>query len=78
MRLTVNIPDRLFRRAEALAAKRELSLKKLIVNALKREVNGGDSVGTISRQRCVGFPVVHLRSGSRLDLRKFDFDDLLV
>ena len=78
MRTTIDIPDPLFRRTKALAAMRGSSIKELVVGALEREVNGRESSVTTSPPRRVRFPVVHLRSGRKLDLSKFDFDDLLA
>jgi hypothetical protein len=77
MRITVDLPDNLLRRTKALTAIRGSSLKELIVRAVEREVNAEDSVTARSPRR-VRLPLVHLRSGRKLDLSKFDFDDLLA
>jgi hypothetical protein len=77
MRTTIDIPDPLFRRTKALAAMRGSSIKELVVRALEREVNGGESPATSLPPR-TRLPVIHLRSGRPLDLSKFDFDDLLA
>ena len=77
MRTTIDLPDNLFRRTKALAAVRGSSLKELIVRAVEREVNAEGSV-TAGTPRRAGLPLVHLKSGRKLDLSKFDFDDLLA
>jgi len=78
MRTTIDLPENLFRRTKALAAVRGSSMKDLIVRALEREVNAqGSETQTSSRKR-PPFPVVHLKSGRKLDLSDFDFDDLLA
>ena len=78
MRTTIDLPDNLLRRTKALAAVRGSSMKELIVRAVEREVNSGgsDAVGPSARRG--DLPVVHLRSKRKLDLSKFDFDDLLT
>ena len=78
MRTTVDLPDNLLRRTKALAALRGSSMKELIVRAVEREVNAEGSVAAGQAARCGEFPLVHLRSKRKLDLSKFDFDDLLA
>lgn len=77
VRTTIDLPDSLLRRTKALAAMRGSSLKELIVRAVEREVNAEDSV-TAGIPRRAELPLVHLKSGRKLDLSKFDFDDLLA
>jgi hypothetical protein len=78
MRTTIDLPDNLLRRTKALAAMRGSSLKEVIVRAVEREVNAeGPGVAGPSSRRAE-FPVIHLRSKRKLDLSKFDFDDLLA
>ena len=74
MRTTIDVPDTLFRKAKATAALRGSTMKELVVRALEREVEGlGSSKKTSAR---VTLPL-HLKSGRKLDLTNFDFDDLL-
>jgi hypothetical protein len=72
----IDMPDALFRKTKALAALRGSSMKDLIVRAVEREVNSPSP--TESSPRRLKLPVVHLRSGRKLDLTGFDFDDLLA
>jgi len=78
MRTTIDLPDNLFRRTKALAAVRGSSLKELVVRAVEREVEVGFSPEAAPVPRSPKFPLVHLRSRRKLDLSKFDFDDLLA
>ena len=78
MRITIDLPDNLFRRTKALAAVRGSSMKDLIIRAVEHEVNAEGAANRASSPRRAGFPVVHLKSGRKLDLGKFDFDDLLA
>jgi hypothetical protein len=77
MRTTIDLPDNLLRRTKALAAMRGSSLKEVIVRAVEREVNA-EGHGVAASSLRVDLPVVHLRSKRKLDLSKFDFDDLLA
>jgi hypothetical protein len=74
MRTTIEIPDDLFRRAKATAALRGSTMKELVVRAVEREVAGLGSPKKASVR--VKLPL-HLKSGRKLDLTNFDFDDLL-
>jgi hypothetical protein len=78
MRTTIDLPDNLLRRTKALAALRGSSMKEFIVRAVEREVNAEGSVAAGQAARRGEFPLVHLRSKRKLDLSKFDFDDLLA
>jgi metal-responsive CopG/Arc/MetJ family transcriptional regulator len=78
MRVVIELPDNLLRRMQALAARRGVSAKSLIIWAVEREVNAEGFVVADSSPHRSGFPLVHLRSRRKLDLSKFDFDDLLA
>src|SRR5437588_10018343 len=78
MRTTIDVPDTLFRRAKALAALRGASMKDLIVQALEREVRAEAHGESGVSARHVQFPLIRLRAGRKLDLSKFNFDDLLT
>jgi len=77
MRTTIDLPGNLLRRTKALAAMRGSSLKEVIVRAVEREVNA-EGTGVAGPSPRADLPVVHLRSRRKLDLSKFDFDDLLA
>jgi hypothetical protein len=74
MRTTIDLPDTLFRKTKATAALRGSTMKDLIVRAVEREVENPGPTGTRHR---VKLPLLHLKSGRKLDLTNFDFDDLL-
>ena len=77
MRTTIEIPDTLFRKTKATAALRGSTMKELVVRALERE-GGNNSPSKKSATRRVKLPLIHLKSGRKLDLSNFDFDDLLA
>jgi hypothetical protein len=74
MRTTIEIPDDLFRRAKATAALRGSTMKELVVRAVEREV----AVRAIPKKASARVTLpLHLKSGRKLDLTNFNFDDLL-
>ena len=52
-------------------------MKDLIAGAIERKVNANRAPNPASPAR-VELPLLHLRSRRKLDLSKFDFDDLLA
>jgi hypothetical protein len=77
MRTTIDMPDTLFRKTKATAALRGSTMKDLIVRAIEREVENKNVEGKRDGHR-VKLPLLHLKSGRKLDLTNFDFDDLLA
>jgi hypothetical protein len=78
MRTTVDLPDDLFRRTKALAAMRGDSFKELVVRAIETEIAGRSPAADGPAARRARLPLIRLRSGHKLDLSGFDFDDLLT
>ena len=80
MQTTVNLPDSLYQKSEALAASRGATVEQFIVDAVKKEVQGNLRSGTSSAygDREVELPVIRSRRPGTLDLSHFDFDDLLA
>lgn len=74
MRTTIDLPDTLFRKAKATAALRGSTMKELVVRAVEREIQ---KRGSSKKTRPIKLPI-HLKSGRKLDLSNFDFDDLLA
>jgi len=75
MRTTVDIPDSLFRETKVLAATRGITMRQFIIEAIEQAKNppsAKESTGKVRK-----FPSFHLRSRRQLDLRGFNFDDLL-
>ena len=80
MQTTVNLPDSLYKKSQALAASREATVEQLIVEAVAKEVQGnlGSSAPEAYGDREVELPVIRSRRPGTLDLARFDFDDLLA
>jgi hypothetical protein len=76
MQTTVDLPDSIYQKSEALAASRGATVEQFIVEAVTKEVQ--DTLGpTPSGDREVRLPVIRSRRPGVLDLSKFDLDDLL-
>ena len=80
MQTTVNLPDSLYKRSQALAASRGATVEQFIVEAVAKEVqsNLGSSASETYGDREVELPVIRSRRPGTLDLSRFDFDDLLA
>jgi hypothetical protein len=79
MQTTVNLPDSLYRKSEALAASRGATVEQFIVEAVTKEVQGNLGSGAAAYgEREVELPVVRSKRPGTLDLSNFDFDDLLA
>lgn len=77
MRTTIDLPDPLFRKAKALAALQGSSMKDLIVRALERETEAVAIVKPKRKDEPLKLPHLRMKSGRKLDLTGFNFDDLL-
>jgi hypothetical protein len=80
MQTTVNLPDSLYEKSEALAASRGATVEQFIVEAVAKEVQGnlGSGSAGIFGDREVELPIIRSRRPGTLDLSRFDFDDLLA
>ena len=76
MRTTIDLPDALFRKAKALAALQGSSMKDFIVRAVEREMETATAKPK-RKDEPLKLPHLRMKSGRKLDLTGFDFDDLL-
>jgi len=77
---TINLPDSLYQKSEALAASRGATVEQFIVEAVKKEVQGnlGSTTSGSYGYREAELPVTRSMRPGTLDLSRFDFDDLLA
>ncbi len=76
MRTTIDLPDAVFRETKALAALRGLTLKQFVLDAIEQARRSPPT--NVSPEVPRTFQPVHLKSGQKLSLKDFDFDDLLA
>lgn len=74
MRITIELPDVLFRKAKGCAALRGKSMKELIVAALEKELG----VTPSNEAKQVDLPLVRLPHGKKLQLKDLDFDEVIA
>lgn len=74
MRMTIDLPDPLYRKIKAVAALRGSTMKDLIIRTVEREVTGG---GTPTKGKRVKLPLITSWTGRKLDLTGYEFDELL-
>lgn len=77
MRTTVELPEPVYRRTEEIAQSRGLSVDALISDVLEREFGAESSIPAQDQPR-VKFPLIISNQPGTLDLKDFDFDDLLA
>jgi hypothetical protein len=76
MRTAIEFPESLYRQGEQLARLQGVSIEEFAIRALEREL--GAAPGGRSGQTSVKLPLVPSKSPGVLDLKDFDFDDLLA
>jgi hypothetical protein len=76
MRTAIEFAESLFRQGEQLAHLQGVSIEEFVIRALEREL--GTTPGVRSGQTPVKLPLVPSKSPGVLDLKDFDFDDLLA
>lgn len=79
MQAMVNLPDPLYRQAEALAVARGTTVEQVIVDVLTDAVQDhSPDAGANYGARKVKLPLIRSKRPGTLDLSNFDFDDLLA
>jgi hypothetical protein len=76
MRTTIEFPELLFRQGEQIARLQGVSLEEFVIRALERELSAAPCGR--SGQTPVKLPLVASKSPGVLDLKDYDFDDLLA
>ena len=74
MRTTVEIPDELFRRAKEAALARGLTLKQVVISALRREVEEDEPIAF----RRVEFPLVVTDGKGSVHVTAADIESLEI
>ena len=80
MQTTVNLPDSLYKKSEAVAASRGATVEQFIIQAVAKEVQDSVRAGVSPNgvEREIELPIIRSRRPGTLDLSQFDFDDLLA
>jgi hypothetical protein len=76
MRTAIEFPESLYRQGEELARLQGVSIEEFAIRALERKLSAAS--GIRSGQTPVKLPLVPSISPGGLDLKDFDFDNLLA
>ena len=76
MSTAIEFPESLFRQGEQIARLQGVTVEEFVIRALEREL--GAAPVCRSGQTPVKLPLVPSKSPGVLDLKDFDFDDLLA
>jgi hypothetical protein len=76
MRTTIELPESVYRKGEQLARTQGVTIEEFIVRTFERELGAEPDVP--SRSRRVALPLVPSKEPGTLDLKDFNFDDLLA
>jgi hypothetical protein len=76
MSTAIEFPETLFRQGELVARLQGVTVEEFVIRALERELSAASS--SRSAQRPVKLPLVPSKSPGALDLKDYDFDDLLA
>jgi hypothetical protein len=76
MRTTIELPESVYRKAEKVARTRGVTLEEFIIQTFERELKGAPDVPSHSKR--VTLPLVPSEEPGTLDLKDFNFDDLLA
>lgn len=76
MRTAIEFSESLYRQGEQIVRLQGVSIQKFVIRTLERELSA--SPGSRAGQTPVTLPLVSSKSPGVLDLKDFDFDDLLA
>jgi hypothetical protein len=76
MRTTIELPDSVYRKAEKVARTQGVTIEEFIVRTFERELKAEPDAPSHSKR--VTLPLVPSKESGTMDLKDFNFDDLLT
>lgn len=76
MRTTIELPDSVYRKAEEVARTQGVTIEEFIVRTFERELKAEPDAPSHSKR--VTLPLVPSKEPGAMDLKDFNFDDLLA
>lgn len=76
MRTTIELPDAVYRKAEKIARTQGVTIEEFLVRAFERELKAEPDSPSHSKR--VTLPLVPSEEPGAMDLKDFNFDDLLA
>ena len=76
MRTTIELPDLVYRKGERVARTQGVTVEEFIIQAFERELKAAPDAPPRSKR--VTLPLLPSKEPGTLDLKDFNFDDLLA
>lgn len=76
MRTTIELPESVYRKGEEVARTQGVTIEEFIIRAFERELKTEPDAP--SRPKRVTLPLIPSKEPGTLDLKDFNFDDLLA
>lgn len=76
MRTIIELPESVYRKGEKVARTQGVTIEEFIVRAFERELTAEPDISSHSKR--VTLPLIPSKEPGALDLRDFNFDDLLA
>ncbi len=76
MQTTIELPESIYRKGEKVARTQGVTIEEFIVRAFERELT--TEPDTPSHRKRVTLPLIPSKEPGTLDLKDFNFDDLLA
>jgi hypothetical protein len=76
MRIIIELPESVYRKGEKVARTQGITIEEFIVRAFERELKGEPDA--LAHPKRVILPLIPSKEPGALDLKDFNFDDLLA
>jgi hypothetical protein len=76
MRTTIELPESVYRKGEQVARTQGVTIEEFIVRAFERELKAEPDAPSYPKR--VTLPLIQSKEPGTLDLKDFNFDDLLA
>ena len=76
MRATIELPESVYRKGEKVARTQGVTIEEFIVRAFERELKAEPDAPSYPKR--VTLPLIQSKEPGTLDLKDFNFDDLLA
>lgn len=76
MRTTIELPESVYRKGEKVARSKGVTVEEFILQAFERELKAAPDAPSHSKR--VTLPLIPSKEPGTLDLKEFNFDDLLA
>jgi hypothetical protein len=75
MRITIDIPDQLYKQVKARAALQGLTVKEIVLKGIEREMR--DTPVIKAKKKRIQLPLIHGKGTRKIDLTNVDMDEII-